>query len=205
MLKQNAFLRGVQGGIGKILAAIPLSPNNWTVLSFLIAVAGGVVIAFYDELLVGLALFAVAAVFDLIDGAVARARGEVTKLGGFIDGVADRFVEAIFLFSLMFYPLPTVFIEPAIWLAAVIFLGTCMPSFVRAYSDHKGVLSKEKALALGGICERSERLSIIIIGLAAGLLYGMELFVYSLILVSALSLLTVIQRFLNIMKNQPKV
>ncbi len=205
MLKQNTFLRQVQGGIGKILAAIPLSPNSWTVLSFFIAVAGGIAIAFYNELLIGLALFAVAAVFDLIDGAVARARGEVTKLGGFIDGVADRFVEAIFLFSFMFYPLPTVLIEPAIWLAAVIFLGTCMPSFVRAYSDHKGVLSKEKALALGGICERSERLSIIIIGLAAGLLYGMELFVYSLILVSALSLLTVIQRFLNIIKNQPKV
>jgi archaetidylinositol phosphate synthase len=205
MLKQVPFLRKAQAGIGKVLAVIPLSPNSWTVLSLLLALAGGTVIAFYNELLMGLALFAVAAVFDLIDGAVARARGEVTKLGGFIDGVADRFVEAIFLFSLMFYPLPTVLIEPAIWLAAVIFLGTCMPSFVRAYSDHKGVLSKEKALALGGICERSERLSIIIIGLAAGLLYGMELFVYSLILVSALSLLTVIQRFLNIMKNQPKV
>ena len=201
MLKQIAFLRQAQKSMGKVLAVIPLSPNHWTVLSFLIALAGGIMIALYNELIMGLVLFAVAAVFDMVDGAVARARGQVSKLGGFIDGVADRFVEGIFLLSLMFYPLPTIFIDAKIWLAAVIFLGTCMPAYVRAYADHKEVLSKKKALALGGICERSERLIILIIGLATGLLYSMDYFVYSLILVSLLSLITILQRFVNIVKS----
>ncbi len=199
MLKQEKAARDLQDSIGNAFAVVPLSPNQWTLLSLLIALAAGVMIALYNQIVPGLVLFAIAGAFDLIDGADARARGETSRLGGFIDGLADRFVEAIFLFSLMFYPLPVVLIEAKIWLAAAIFLGTCMPSFVRAYADHKEVISREKALALGGICERSERLGIIILGIAAGLLYSMELFVYSLILVSVLSLLTIMQRFLKVL------
>jgi len=199
MLKQDQGLKGIQASVGKALAIIPLTPNQWTLLSVLIAIVAGAMIAI-GNLYVGLALFAVAALFDVIDGAVARARNEVSALGGFIDGVADRFVEAIFLFSLMFFPLPTVLIDPKIWLALVIFLGTCMPSFIRAYADHKRAISREKALALGGICERSERILIIVAGLGAGLLISMDVFVYSLIMVAILSLVTILQRLAFIMK-----
>jgi archaetidylinositol phosphate synthase len=193
MLKQNAGLRGIQGTIGKLLSAIPLSPNQWTLLSLLVAAVAAAMIA-SGALINGLLLFALAGAFDMVDGAVARARGEVSKLGGFIDGVADRFVEALFLFSFMFYPLPEVIIDPRIWLASVIFLGTCMPSFVRAYADHKEVLSREKALAMGGLLERSERIILILVGLAGGIFYSMEVFVYALILVS---LVTILQRIMQ--------
>jgi len=201
MLKQNTSLRELQEDIGKALALIPLSPNGWTLLSILIALLGGAVIAVYGALIPGLVLFAFAAAFDVIDGAVARARGEATKLGGFIDGVADRFVEGIFLFSFMFYCLPAVLIDAKIWIAAVIFLGTCMPSFIRAYADHKSVIPKQKAPALGGLCERSERLLIIIAGLFLGILYGMDYFVYGLIAAAFLSVITIIQRLLQIRSN----
>lgn len=201
MLKQDEGLRGAQTRIGKALAVIPFTPNQWTMLSVIVALAAGAMIAL-GNLIPGLAFFAFAALLDAVDGAVARARGETSALGGFIDGVADRFVEAIFLFSFMSYPLPEVFIDAKIWLALVVFLGTCMPSFIRAYADHKGVLPRDKALALGGLCERSERLAMIVIGLAAGLLFSMELFVYSLMLVSLLSLITIAQRLHQI---QPKV
>ncbi|MBD3210124.1 CDP-alcohol phosphatidyltransferase family protein [Candidatus Micrarchaeota archaeon] len=201
MLKQNSALKELQKSIGGLLAVIPLSPGHWTLLSVLLALAGGTAIAFYNSLGAGLGLFAVAAAFDLIDGAVARAKNQASEWGGFLDGVADRFVEGIFLISFMFYPLPVVLIGPEIWIALVVFLGTCMPSFIRAYSDHKGVLSREKALALGGICERSERLLIIIAGLAAGMLFNMDYFIYGLIAASVLSLTTVLQRFLEIRKD----
>lgn len=183
---------------------IPLTPNQWTMLSVVAALAAGVVVAARQDLVLGLALFAVAALLDLVDGAVARARSETSALGGFLDGVADRFVEAVFLFSFMFYPLPVVVIDPKIWLAALVFLGTCMPSFIRAYADHKGVIARERALALGGVCERSERLGLVIIGLAAGMLIGMDWFVYAVILASALSLITIIQRLAGIARAQQK-
>ena len=197
MLKQAKEPKKLQERIGALFVVIPLTPNQWTLLSLFVAAIAAVMIA-SDNLLFGLMLFAVSALFDFVDGAVARARGEVTELGGFIDGVADRFVEALFLFSFMFYPLPQLFVDSRIWLAVLIFIGTCMPSFVRAYADHKGVLSREKALALGGICERSERLLLLIIGLAVGLIYSMDLFVYSIILTSFLSFITVLQRTMQI-------
>lgn len=200
MLKQTEAPKKLQDRMGSALAVIPLSPNQWTVLSVLVALGAATMIA-GGNLVFGLALFAVAAVLDVVDGAVARARGEASALGGFIDGVADRFVEAIFLFSFMFYPLPTVYLDPKIWLAALVFLGTCMPSFVRAYADHKGVITREKALSLGGICERSERLIIVMTGLAAGLLYSMDYFIYAIILAAALSFITVLQRLFAITRN----
>ncbi len=205
MLKQDANARGLQSSIGKALAIIPLTPNQWTILSLFVALAAGAAIA-YGNLPFGLALFAAAGIMDLIDGAVARARGEVSALGGFIDGVVDRFVEAIFLFSFMFVPLPTILMDSRIWLASLVFLGTCMPSFIRAYADHKRIIKSDKALALGGVFERSERIGLIIIGLVIGIIFSMQYFVYAIILASALSLVTIIQRLLAIAEwAQPKV
>jgi phosphatidylglycerophosphate synthase len=203
MLKQAKGPRKIQEGIGEALAAMPLTPNQWTLLSVMAALAAGLLIAVRQDLGLGIILFAIAALLDMVDGAVARARKETSALGGFLDGVADRFVEAIFLFSFMFYPLPIILIDPKIWLAALVFLGTCMPSFIRAYADHKGVVTRERALALGGLFERSERLGLVIIGLAAGLLLSMGFFVYAVILACALSLVTIIQRLAAIA--QPKV
>ena len=80
-----------------------------------------------------------------------------------------------------------------------------MPSFIRAYADHKGVMKREEANALGGLFERSERLGLVIIGLAVGILFSMQYFVYAIILASALSLVTIIQRLAAINANHPNV
>ncbi|MBU0591525.1 CDP-alcohol phosphatidyltransferase family protein [Candidatus Micrarchaeota archaeon] len=198
MLKQNTSITKIQDAIGRLLSGIPLTPNQWTLLSLLVAFVAAGFIAFFNNLFIGLFLFVLAGALDMVDGAVARARGTVSKFGGFIDGVADRFVEASFLFSFMFYPLPTVFIDPKIWVAAVMFFGTSMPSFIRAYADHKEIIEKKRALALSGICERSERIIILVVGLLAGISYSMEFFIYALMLISLLSLITILQRLIEI-------
>jgi phosphatidylglycerophosphate synthase len=204
MLKQDEGLKGAQSSIGRALAAIPLTPNQWTFCSVALALIAALGVASTGNLPLGLALFILAALCDAIDGAVARARGETSALGGFIDGVADRFVEAAFLLSFMFVPLPLVIVDARVWLALAIFLGTCMPSFIRAYADHKGVLTRERANSMGGVFERSERLLLIVAGLAAGMLLSMGYFVYALIAVSALSSLTILQRLAAVLA-QPKV
>lgn len=202
MIKQDDSAKAIQKRIGILFAAIPLSPDAWTALSLLVALGAAILIGSVHELLIGLLLFCLAGALDMVDGAVARARGETSAFGGFLDGIADRFVEALFLFSMMLYPLPSILVAPQVWLSSVLFLGTCMPSFIRAYADHKGVVSREKALALSGICERSERIGLLVIGLAAGMLIGMELFIYALMLISALSAITVLQRLGRIHANE---
>lgn len=193
MLKQSEKSKSLQMKIGKILSFIPLSPNQWTVIAVLVAVVAAYEIA-VGELVYGLVLFLLSGAIDMVDGAVARARGETTKFGGFLDGISDRLVEALFLFSLMFYPLPTFLVDAKIWLAGLIFLGTCMPSYVRAYADHHEVISHEKAKALGGIFERGERILLLVIGMAAGIFISMDYFIYAVILGIVLSAVTVVQR-----------
>jgi archaetidylinositol phosphate synthase len=94
MLKQDKGIRGFQASIGAAISVIPLSPNGWTLLSIIVAVIAAATIA-TGYLLPGLLLFALAGLFDVIDGAVARARGETSELGGFLDGLADRFVDGV--------------------------------------------------------------------------------------------------------------
>jgi len=199
MIKQNEKSKDIQIKIGKILSIIPVSPNQWTILAVLVALIAGYMII-GGELVYGLILFLLAGALDLVDGAVARARGEVTKFGGFLDGITDRFVEAIFLFSLMFYPLPEIFIDAKIWLAGFVFLGTCMPSFVTAYADHNRVISQEKARKIGGICERTERILLLVMGMGLGLYFSMNYFIYALIVGIILSFLTIIQRIIIVMR-----
>ena len=199
MLKQNDKSKGLQMKIGQMLSSIPLSPNQWTLLALLVAFVAAYEIV-TEELVYGLVLFVLAGALDMVDGAVARARNEATKLGGFLDGITDRLVEALFLFSMMFYPLPVVLIDPRIWLAGLIFIGTCLPSYVRAYADHNEVISHEKAKTLGGIFERSERILLLAIGMLLGIFIGMEYFVYALILGIILSVITVVQRILAVMR-----
>ncbi|MEM2909033.1 MAG: CDP-alcohol phosphatidyltransferase family protein [Candidatus Bilamarchaeaceae archaeon] len=203
MLKQKEKTVGLQTRIGKMLSFIPLTPNQLTIVAFLTSIMAAYAII-TKELGYGLALFLVAGTLDAIDGAIARARGEITKFGGFLDGVCDRFVEALFLISLMFYPLPTIFIDAKIWLAVLIFIGTCMPSYIRAYADHHRVITHKEAKALGGLFERSERILLLAMGMSAGILVSMDYFIYSVILAIALSIITVAQRIIVVMKRQTR-
>ncbi len=202
MIKQNSFLRNVQSGLGLLFAKIPISPNDWTILSLLIALFAAFNIA-SGNLFFGLSLFVLSALCDAIDGAVARARGETSKVGAFIDGISDRFVEFLFLFSFMFVSLPLIYLDAKIWISLAVFFGTMMPSFVRAYSDHKEVLSKKDANALGGLCERSERIILLVLGLLVSLLANtMNYFVYALILVIIFSIITILQRLFIILSKK---
>jgi len=192
MIKQN-FSRQ-QSIIGRLLGWVPLSPNQITLLSLLFAIIAAIFII-NKQILAGGALFLIAGIFDMIDGAVAREKNQATNFGGFLDGVIDRFVEACFLFALMFYEFPAVLGVPhTVWLALLIFAGTCMPSFVRAYGEHKQVIDHETAIKLGGIFERGERIIAIFAGLIIGYFLGWEWFMYIVIIAIILSLITIAQR-----------
>ena len=199
MLKQNEELRRIQTYIGSVFALLPISANQWTLISLGFALVAGFGIA-RGNLSLGLILFAIGGFLDLIDGAVARGRKEVSKFGGFLDGIVDRFVESSFLISFMFYPLPNEFLfDSKIWIAITLVLGTFMPSFIRAYADHNEVMSKDRAKKMGGVCERSERIVIFVAVTLIGIYTNnMTYFVYGLALVSLLSTITIIQRLLEV-------
>ncbi|MGV8176715.1 MAG: CDP-alcohol phosphatidyltransferase family protein, partial [Candidatus Bilamarchaeaceae archaeon] len=135
-------------------------------------------------------LFALAFFIDAVDGAVARAKRLTSKKGAFLDGITDRVVEFLFIVSL--YLFAPSFI---LWLFAILFFGTCMTSFVKAYAEHKELLSKKDASSLPGLLERAERCILLLLAMAL-LMFGYKLYAAYVIFGTALlCIVTFLQRF----------
>ena len=179
--------------IGMLFAKIPLTPNQWTIVSLIPAVAG---FYFLTQHNMPYALFAfiVAAMADAIDGGVARVRGQVTNFGAYLDGMTDRFVEAALIFGLMFYGYADWFLTGTMWLSMMLFFGTLMTAFSRAYADHRKAVTDPDALAeMGGILERAERMVLIFVSMALTLVNPLYA-TYLIAVVVALAVATVAQR-----------
>jgi len=196
----SEFTERVSIRIGITCSRIPLSPNTWTLLSVLPALLG-----FYfltqKQMWPAIAAFAVSALLDAVDGGVARVTGAVTNLGAYLDGMVDRFVEALLLFGLMFYGVADWQLPGYAWVALLLFFGTVMTSYSRAYADHRKVLAGEEVKRMPGILERAERLILVFLGMVAGMLYGPIWLTYAIALAAALSIVTVAQRMWFVAKN----
>ena len=203
-LPETAERIGVK--LGVIFSKIPLTPNQWTVLSLIPALFGFIALAYYHEMGWGLAFFALSALVDAIDGGVARVTGRVSNLGAYLDGMVDRLVEGLLLGGLMFFGLPDTFVfgyavPMWCWLVLLLFIGSAMVSYARAYADHRKVITDEKKLRkMGGILERAERLLLVFIGMA--LFYVDVAYLNAAIIVAAiLSCITLVQRIWFVVKN----
>jgi len=178
------------------LSRLGLSPNAWTALALAVAI-GGFFALVGHRLLLGLLLFLISGALDMVDGAVARTTGRASAEGAFLDGVLDRYVEALLILGIFFYlgPETSFFIPIGTWIAILIF-GAVMTSFVRAYADHRGLVKDQRVLAkeMGGLLERAERLILIYSGMVGALLFGNGWLLGAIVLAAVLSNLTAVQR-----------
>src|ERR1700720_1389872 len=95
--------------------------------------------------------------FDLVDGRVARASGQVTRFGGFFDSVIDRYSDASqFLGLLVFYARGDRFFY--VVLTAFVMISAIMVSYTRARAE--SLIGSCRV----GFMERPERLVLVIIG-----------------------------------------
>lgn len=168
--------------VGKVLADAGLSPNTMTVASLFIAIASAYIYAM-GMAPWGALLIVATGVFDMFDGAIARATGKTSRFGATLDHVTDRYAEC-FIVCGMIYGGYT----PWHWGMFTLF-GMLMASFTRAKAESVGGLER----CTVGIAERQEKLILLIGG---SLLHGYvgEALNYAVILVGVLSHLTVAQR-----------
>jgi phosphatidylglycerophosphate synthase len=198
MLKSTKTAEKASGMLGKLLGWVPFDPNTITLTSVFVAVMA--VFSFSSTLtgkLSALMLFLIAFALDAVDGAVARAKNKASNQGAFIDGIADRIVEFCLLITiLMMFPLNT---EMQLVIFSILFFGTCMTAFVKAYAEHRGVMKHEQAAKLPGLLERAER-SVLLLAAFVLLIAGYGLYgIYVLYLVAGLSLITFLQRFFTVL------
>ena len=76
------------------LGKVGLTPNGLTIIGFLIACVAAIAAGLQAWIVAGL-LVVFGGVFDLFDGALARATGKTCKLGAFMDSTFDRWGEGV--------------------------------------------------------------------------------------------------------------
>jgi phosphatidylglycerophosphate synthase len=119
----------------------------------------------------------------MLDGAVARAKGSVTKFGAVYDPVLDRYAEFAVLFGMGSGGLVG-------WTWVVFSLcGMVMASYTRARAESAGGLSNCRV----GIAERQEKIILLVIGSLLEPLSAVALLA-AVVIVGLLSHITVIQR-----------
>lgn len=184
---------GAAGGLAQRVFAWPyrgvlvfllwtgVSPNQLTWLALGFNVACGALILGGEWIWAGVALIA-GGTCDVMDGSVARHRGEARRSGAFMDSVLDRVADMI-LFSCLFWELSTTGQDVAALLALITLVVSVAVSHVRAEAEAAQVVLNE------GLFQRLER----VLALAVGLLIpGMMLPV--LVLLAVLGTATVLQR-----------
>lgn len=159
-----------------------VNPNSLTLLGMVTSLVAGYFFAFGDNIRGGVLLL-VSGFFDVLDGAVARENGRVTRFGGFLDSVCDRYADSAVFVGIMYAGYFRMLHD--LWLiAAFALVGSLMVSYSRARAGEAG------AHSLPGLAERAERLLLVSIGAIAGYLY------FAVAAVAVLSHITVLQRVL---------
>lgn len=172
--------------LGRVLAAAGVHPNYITALSLVVAAALPLVLINFGAFPAS-AVILVSAALDVLDGAVARAGGMVSRVGAIFDSFADRVSDAFFIGSLTL-----VGINPLLVIASL--TSSFLISYLRARGEAAGLRMEGV-----GLMERGDRvLALFLIYFIIGLTsvkYGE----YALVVFLALTIGTVIQRWVTIL------
>lgn len=152
--------------IGILFSKIPLSPNQWTIVSLIPAIAAAYFLA-KDMFLEAACLFIIASFLDLVDGSVARVTGKISRFGAYLDTIVDRYVEALVVLALLFVALPSggFFFPMPFWIM-LYFFGGMMTTYAKAAAKEKEIILEGTELK-GGVLERAERLILLFVGIVA--------------------------------------
>ena len=173
--------------MGESLRKVGVTPDVLTVAGLLLDVAAGISVG-AGALRVGLLLVILAALPDLLDGAVAKAGNTASQRGAFFDSVIDRVTDALLLGGVAWYLASNDSAHMSILPFAVMAVSATI-SYERAKAESLGLQAK------GGLMERAER----IILLCLGLLFD-NLLVPILWIMLVLTSITAVQRFIKVWK-----
>ena len=177
--------------VARGLRPTPLTPNQVTTFTLLLAVATGAMIAAGWNIAGGIAIQAVS-VIDGVDGELARLKDRATRFGGVFDAVSDRYADAIMLagmtvYAVRFEDYPRPEFVGALALGAALIVSY---SRARIEADLPDVAASGNLDSVFGLASRDVRLLVAAIGTVLGQCY------WTLIILAAVSGLTIAWRLL---------
>lgn len=191
----GAFGRGCRvllHAIVRGLALTRISPNVLTFLGLVINIVAAIFFGYANAqnhvrmfLYAGLVIIG-AGIFDMVDGRVARATGQVTTFGAFFDSVIDRYSDvALFFGLLVYYARANRFFY--LVLVAIVMVSSVLVSYTRARAE--SLIGSCKV----GFMERPERVVLVIIGALFDKWHAMAAVLWVL---AVLSTITIIHRII---------
>lgn len=186
LTRLRATARRVATPVALLLGRAGLTPNALTLLGFagtcLAALAAASGTWFWAGLLLGFF-----SLFDLLDGALARATGKLSSFGAFLDSTLDRTGESLVLagvaLGFVFVDFPAGVVAA---LAALVFAP--LVTYTRARAEALGVQGEV------GLATRPARTLLLSAGLMLAAVFGLAMLAAALFLVALLAAVTVGQR-----------
>lgn len=154
---RRAIAAGFTQPVVRLLAGTPLTPNTVTWLGFLITVGAAALIVTGHIFAAGFVVL-VAGLCDMLDGALARLTGRVSRFGAILDSTLDRLSEAVVLLGLLWVYLRGGQVGAGL-LVGFALLGSLLVSYLRARMEGMGIEGRV------GLFTRPERVVVLALGL----------------------------------------
>lgn len=171
--------------VGMLLRRTGMSPDHITIIGVLVSFGAAWAVG-AGALRGGLLLVILAAVPDMLDGALAKAQDSASQRGAFFDSVMDRVTDSVLMGGVAWYLISEHHPHEAMLPVAIMGVSSLI-SYERAKAESLGLSAK------GGLMERAER----IIVLCFGLLFD-SILVPVLWVMLVLTLVTAVQRFFKV-------
>lgn len=191
---KNGYLRLVDP-VADWLVRRGVHPNTITVVGTLCTVAGGVIYGTGHIRTAGW-FIGVTALFDVLDGTVARRSGTTSTFGAFLDSSLDRLSDGAVMGGLAtFYALNSVHRSvPMVVICLAGLIGAFMTSYTRARAEALGIQAKDV-----GLLQRPERVVLLSAPQAFfGLTLNGWVLAAIIVLLTVSAWITVIQRVMHV-------
>jgi CDP-diacylglycerol--glycerol-3-phosphate 3-phosphatidyltransferase len=187
----KGYLRVIEP-VAALLVKLRVNPNTLTTLGTISTVAGGVAFGL-GHIRTGGWIIGLTAIFDVLDGTVARRTGQSTVFGAFYDSTLDRIADGAVLGGLAyFYATNRVFhSQPLLALALLGMIGTFIVSYTRARAEGLGIDAKV------GVMQRPERVVLLAVPQALfGVVFNGWVLASVVALLSLTAWITAVQRIM---------
>jgi CDP-diacylglycerol--glycerol-3-phosphate 3-phosphatidyltransferase len=174
-----------------------VTPDMVTVTGTLGAVVGAVALIATGHLFWGAFTVTVFVLLDMLDGALARARGGGSVFGAVLDSVGDRAADAAIFGALVWWYSGAGDNRLLVLLALLCLVLGVLTSYIKARAEGMGLSCDV------GIVERTERLILVLVGTGftgLGIPYAIHV---CLCLLLAGSAITVVQRIVAVRRSAP--
>jgi CDP-diacylglycerol--glycerol-3-phosphate 3-phosphatidyltransferase len=153
----RVYVSRITDPVGRWLVARGVSPDAVTVAGTVGTAAAAAWFIPRGQLFLGAFVATVFVLFDMIDGAMARARGYSTPFGAVLDSTCDRIADGVLFAAITWWCLASG--QRALGVAALICLvAGQVISYVKARAEGAGLSAD------GGLVERPERLIAALVG-----------------------------------------